>query len=130
MKIAVMGAGSVGSYYGAMLARAGHAVTLIARPRHVTAIADRGLLFETKAFTEAVPVTATADAAGVAGFPPVLAGRLVVTFPLAWDTSGRRLTAEDPVGHRGSPFAARSRCDAATRSASWRCQSVCTCNVG
>ena len=72
MKIAVMGAGSVGSYYGAMLARAGHAVTLIARPRHVTAIADRGLLFETKAFTEAVPVTATADAAGVAGADIVL----------------------------------------------------------
>lgn len=72
MKIAVMGAGSVGSYYGAMMARAGHAVTLIARPRHVTAIADRGLLFETKAFTEAVPVTATADAAGVAGADIVL----------------------------------------------------------
>jgi 2-dehydropantoate 2-reductase len=72
MKIAVMGAGSVGSYYGAMMARAGHAVTLIARPRHVTAIADRGLLFETKAFTEAVPVTATTDAAGVAGADIVL----------------------------------------------------------
>lgn len=72
MKIAVMGAGSVGSYYGAMMARAGHAVTLIARPRHVAAIADRGLLFETKAFTEAVPVTATADAAGVAGADIVL----------------------------------------------------------
>ena len=29
MKIAVMGAGAVGCYYGAMLARAGHDVTLI-----------------------------------------------------------------------------------------------------
>ena len=31
MKIAVMGAGSVGGYFGGMLARAGNQVTLIAR---------------------------------------------------------------------------------------------------
>ena len=35
MKIAVMGAGAVGCYYGGMLARAGHALTLIGRPRGV-----------------------------------------------------------------------------------------------
>jgi len=34
MKIAVMGAGAVGCYYGAMLARAGHPVTLIGRAQH------------------------------------------------------------------------------------------------
>ena len=39
MKIAVMGAGAVGCYYGGMLARAGHDVVLIARPVHVQAIA-------------------------------------------------------------------------------------------
>lgn len=33
MKIAVMGAGAVGSYYGAMLARAGHDVALVGAPR-------------------------------------------------------------------------------------------------
>ena len=38
MKIAVMGAGAVGSYFGGMLARAGHEVTLVARPAHVEAI--------------------------------------------------------------------------------------------
>jgi ketopantoate reductase len=32
MKIAVMGAGAVGCYYGGMLARAGHDVVLIGRP--------------------------------------------------------------------------------------------------
>jgi 2-dehydropantoate 2-reductase len=37
MKIAVMGAGAVGSYYGAVLARAGHDVIMIGR--HVYAIA-------------------------------------------------------------------------------------------
>ena len=36
--IAVMGAGSVGCYFGGMLARAGHSVTLIGRPSHVDAI--------------------------------------------------------------------------------------------
>lgn len=72
MKIAVMGAGAVGCYYGAMLARAGHAVTLIARPAHVQAILDRGLVFETQAFTEAVPAAATTDPSGVADAEIVL----------------------------------------------------------
>jgi 2-dehydropantoate 2-reductase len=38
MKIAVMGAGAVGCYYGFKLARAGHDVVLIGRPQHVEAI--------------------------------------------------------------------------------------------
>lgn len=72
MKIAVMGAGAVGCYYGAMLARAGHAVTLVARPQHVQAMRERGLIFETRAFTEAVPVAATTDPSGVADADIVL----------------------------------------------------------
>jgi 2-dehydropantoate 2-reductase len=66
MKIAIMGAGAVGCYYGAMLARAGHAVTLITRPQHVAAIRERGLIFETRAFTENLRVEASTEAAGVA----------------------------------------------------------------
>jgi 2-dehydropantoate 2-reductase len=38
MKIAVMGAGAVGCYYGGMLARAGHEVVMIGRPAHVEAM--------------------------------------------------------------------------------------------
>ena len=34
-RVAVMGAGAVGCYYGGILARAGHDVTLIARAQHV-----------------------------------------------------------------------------------------------
>ena len=41
MKTAVMGAGAVGCYYGGMLARAGHEVSLIARSQHVEAVATR-----------------------------------------------------------------------------------------
>lgn len=63
-----MGAGAVGCYYGGMLARAGHAVTLIARPPHVAAIAQGGgLLLQTQAFSERVALAATDDARGVAG---------------------------------------------------------------
>ena len=43
MRIAVIGAGAVGGYYGAMLARAGNDVTLIARGAHLAAIRERGL---------------------------------------------------------------------------------------
>jgi 2-dehydropantoate 2-reductase len=41
--VAVLGAGAVGSYFGATLARAGTAVTLIGRPVHVAAIERDGL---------------------------------------------------------------------------------------
>jgi 2-dehydropantoate 2-reductase len=43
MRIAVLGSGAVGGYYGAKLARAGHDVTFIARGAHLTAIRERGL---------------------------------------------------------------------------------------
>jgi 2-dehydropantoate 2-reductase len=44
MHIAIVGSGAVGGYYGAMLARAGERVTLLARGAHLQAIRDRGLL--------------------------------------------------------------------------------------
>jgi 2-dehydropantoate 2-reductase len=43
MRIAVIGAGAVGGYYGAMLTRAGHAVTLVGRGAHLAAIQAHGL---------------------------------------------------------------------------------------
>ncbi|NVN85232.1 MAG: ketopantoate reductase family protein [Rhodopseudomonas sp.] len=65
MKIAVMGAGAVGCFYGAMLARAGHSVTLIGRAQHVEAVTQRGLILETSAFRESVPVQATTQMSGL-----------------------------------------------------------------
>ncbi|MFQ5595595.1 MAG: ketopantoate reductase family protein [Anaerolineae bacterium] len=47
MRIAVMGTGGVGGYFGAMLARAGHDVTFIARGSHLAAIRDHGLHLRT-----------------------------------------------------------------------------------
>lgn len=72
MTIAIMGAGGVGCYYGAMLARAGHGVTLIARPLHVQAIERHGLVFEARGTIESLKVTATTEPSGVAGADIVL----------------------------------------------------------
>ena len=43
MKIAIMGAGGVGAYYGGLLAQAGHEVVFIARGAHLLALRERGL---------------------------------------------------------------------------------------
>ena len=72
LKVAVMGAGAVGCYYGGMLARAGHEVTLIARPVHVAAIAQNGLRLQTAAFDEQVALAASSEASAVQGASLVL----------------------------------------------------------
>lgn len=64
-RVAVMGAGAVGSYFGGMLARAGARVTLIGRPKHVEAIRKDGLLLDTVTFKEYVAMNASADPADV-----------------------------------------------------------------
>jgi 2-dehydropantoate 2-reductase len=71
-KVAVMGAGAVGCYYGGMLARSGHEVMLIARPRHVEAIARDGLRMQTTTFDERVALAASSDPGAVQGANLVL----------------------------------------------------------
>ena len=56
--IAVLGAGTVGCYFGGMLARAAP-VTLIGRAPHVEEMTRHGLLLESSSFKERVPVTAS-----------------------------------------------------------------------
>jgi 2-dehydropantoate 2-reductase len=72
MRIAVMGAGAVGCYFGGMLARAGHPVALIGRAQHVQAMARDGLFLDTRSFQERVPVQAHTEAQGVEGAQLVL----------------------------------------------------------
>ncbi|EFI52434.1 ketopantoate reductase family protein [Afipia sp. 1NLS2] len=73
MKIAVMGAGAVGCFYGGMLARGGHEVTLIGRPVHVEAITKRGgLRFESAIFDGVIPIGANTNPSAVAGADVVL----------------------------------------------------------
>ena len=64
-KVAVMGAGAVGCYFGGMLARAGHEVVLIARPQHVEAIAKDGLRMQTTIFDERVCLAASSEPGAV-----------------------------------------------------------------
>lgn len=60
-RIAVLGAGAVGCYFGGMLARAGTAVTLIARQARAEAIEREGLFIDAVHFQGRVPVKASAD---------------------------------------------------------------------
>jgi 2-dehydropantoate 2-reductase len=60
-KIAVVGAGAVGGYFGGMLARAGAPVVMIGRPPFVEAVKKNGLLLDTLHFNEGVRVQAATE---------------------------------------------------------------------
>ncbi len=72
MKIAVMGAGAVGCYYGGMLARAGHDVVLIGRPHHVDAINREGLRLTKGGVDEHIMLSASTQASAAQGAQLVL----------------------------------------------------------
>jgi 2-dehydropantoate 2-reductase len=67
-----MGAGAVGCYYGALLARAGHPVTLIGRAQHVEAVQRSGLRLQTSTSDEHFTASASTEAHGVRGAGIVL----------------------------------------------------------
>lgn len=59
MKVAILGSGAVGGYYGARLVRAGHDVTFIARGAHLAAMRERGLSIKSPALYDVtIPVHA------------------------------------------------------------------------
>ena len=64
-RIAVVGAGAVGCYFGGMLARAGAPVTLIGRAQHVEAIKRDGLFIDSIHFKEHVSISASTELAAV-----------------------------------------------------------------
>jgi 2-dehydropantoate 2-reductase len=80
MRIAVMGAGGVGGYFGARLAQAGHQVSFIARGRHLEALCTQGLRLKSALGDAALKVRAFQD--------PREAGQAdVVLFAVKlWDT--------------------------------------------
>ena len=71
-KIAVVGAGAVGGYFGGLLARAGAPVTMIGRAQFVEAVAKHGLFLDTLHFQESVRVEASTDIHAVRGAEIVL----------------------------------------------------------
>jgi 2-dehydropantoate 2-reductase len=76
MRILVLGAGGVGGYFGAKLARAGEDVTFLARGPHLAAIREGGLRIRSRIEGEYV-VTARA-VTSAHGFPPFDAVLLTV----------------------------------------------------
>ena len=96
MRIAVMGAGGVGGFFGGRLAQAGHDVVFIARGKHLEALRAKGLRMKSPAGDATLKVTAVDD--------PAAAGAVdVVLFAVKlWDTESaaerlRPLLAADGV---------------------------------
>jgi 2-dehydropantoate 2-reductase len=71
-RIAVVGAGAVGGYFGGMLARAGAPVVMIGRPAFVEAVKRDGLLLDTLHFKESVRVEAATELDAARGAEVVL----------------------------------------------------------
>jgi 2-dehydropantoate 2-reductase len=94
MKIAMMGSGGVGGFFGGRLANAGYDVTFIARGRHLAAMRENGLTIESKAQGDihVAKVKATDDPATVG---PV---DLVVLSVKLWDTEDAARAIRPMIG--------------------------------
>src|ERR1700686_295540 len=71
-RVAVVGAGAVGGYFGGMLARAGAPVVMIGRAAFVDAAKKNGLFLDTLQFKEAVRVETSTELEAVRGADVVL----------------------------------------------------------
>jgi len=71
-RIAVVGAGAVGGYFGGLLARAGAPVVMIGRAAFVEAVKKNGLFLDTLHFQESVRVEASTELSAVRGAEMVL----------------------------------------------------------
>lgn len=71
-RIAVVGAGAVGCYFGGMLALAGAPVTFVGRDRQVEALRKNGLTLESVHFTRTIAVSASTEMRSAAGARVVL----------------------------------------------------------
>ena len=94
MKIAMMGSGGVGGFFGGRLAKAGYDVTFIARGAHLAAMRDKGLTIESEAQGDIhIPkVKATDDPAQVG---PV---DLVILSVKLWDTESAAHAIKPMIG--------------------------------
>lgn len=92
MRIAIMGAGATGTYYGARLARAGYDVTFIARGAHLQALQTQGLSVIGQEEFHLSRVKATNDPASVG---PV---DVVIFAVKAYDTADAVALAKPMVG--------------------------------
>mgnify|MGYP006120005341 FL=1 len=82
MRIAMMGSGGIGGYFGGRMATAGADVTFIARGRHLAAIRENGLRIDSRDMSDTTihPAIATEDPAEVGPVDYVIIGVKL------WDT--------------------------------------------
>lgn len=92
MRIAILGAGGVGGYYGGLLARAGHSIALLARGAHLDALRERGLEVRTPDGIFTVKVQADDDPQALG--PADLAIVAVKSYSLSGIAPAARLLAE------------------------------------
>lgn len=71
-RVAVVGAGAVGGYFGGMLARAGASVVMIGRAAFVAEVEKNGLFIDSFRFQERVKVEASSEIAAARGADVVL----------------------------------------------------------
>jgi 2-dehydropantoate 2-reductase len=81
MKFAVLGAGAIGAYVGAVLARSGSDVTMIARGEHLRAMQQRGVRVESPRGDFAIQVPATSDFRAMADAHVVFVGLKAHSLP-------------------------------------------------
>ena len=81
MKVCVLGAGAIGAYYGGLLSRAGHDVTLYARRDNLDAILSRGLEIKTSEGSSLIEISATDDVDELSAFDFAILG--VKSYSLA-----------------------------------------------
>src|SRR5829696_7058433 len=80
MKIAIMGSGGVGGYFGARLASGGADVLFVARGAHLAAMQERGISVEGPEPIHVAKVTAVDDPAAIG------ISDLVIFAVKLWDT--------------------------------------------
>jgi len=96
MRIAVIGAGGVGGYFGGRLAQAGLDVTFVARGAHLAALRERGLVIESGLGAATIRNAAFTD--DVAGIAPCDVVMLCVKL---WDVESAALQAAPLVARGG-----------------------------
>jgi 2-dehydropantoate 2-reductase len=96
MRIAVIGTGGVGGYFGAKLAQAGEDVTFVARGRHLDAIRQKGLAIESGgAMARVSPAQATDD---IGSIQPVDVAMFCVKL---WDVEAAAESLPKLLGAKG-----------------------------
>ena len=110
MRIAILGAGGVGGYNGAVLARAGNEVQLLARGRHLEAIRSGGLqIAELDGSRWVARVAATDDAAALRG------AELAVVTVKSYDLDAIGRVAADLARHGATVLPLLNGVEAADR---------------